>query len=515
MFDLIIKAGTCLVPHRRTSKIYGKAPYGGGCENESHTGGAGKVKEGHVPLIGPLTQVTADVGIRGGWITQVGSIDSHLGEQVFDAQGLHILPGLMDTQVHFREPGLEHKEDLFSGTRAAILGGITAVFEMPNTLPPTITVEQFKNKVGRAQGRCWSHYAFYAGATPDNGEQLLELEKLPGCCGIKIFMGSSTGNLLVKDSEALDRILALGKRRVAIHAEDEARLQERSPLLQSQKGNPAFHPQWRDEEVALRATQCLLKLATKHQRSVHVLHVSTAQEMKLLKSYKENHREALHRGVHKEVPCGEAHKENYLSKSPSPKNILSVECTPQHLTLVAPHCYEKWGTWAQMNPPIRGVCHQDALWEGIYNGTVDIIGSDHAPHTKEEKARTYPLSPSGMPGVQTIVPIMLNHVGHGRLSLEKLVELMCVNPVNLFGVQHKGAIQEGYHADFTIIDLNKEAKISEDWLRYKCGWSPFSGELVKGWPVATLLKGNVVMKDGKLTGQEPCGELLSFEEPLG
>lgn len=440
MFDLVIKGGICVVP--------------------------GKNRK--------LTQVRADVGIKGGKVAQLGSFQE--GAEVLNVKGLHVLPGLIDSQVHFREPGLEHKEDLSSGTRSAVLGGITTVFDMPNTRPSITTTLTFNNKVLSAQGRCWSHYAFYVGANPENISQLCQLEDLSGCCGIKIFLGSSTGDLLIKDYDLLQQILSTGHRRVAIHSEDESRLEERRVLLKEQRGRPAFHPQWRDEEVALTSTRRLLEIARQHSRPVHVLHVTTGQEMELLKGH---------------------------------KDIASVECTPQHLTLCAPECYEELGTLAQMNPPIRGASHREKLWEGVRNGTVDVIGSDHAPHTKEEKSRPYPLSPSGMPGVQTMVPIMLNHIHKGLLSLEKWVELMCVNPVRLFGIKNKGALQEGFDADITIVDLHKESEITTDWLAYKCGWSPFEGQKVTGWPMMTLLKGEVVMNNAEVVGS-PRGELLDF-----
>ena len=305
MFDFVIKSGTCVVP----------------CEK------------------GVLTQVSTDIGIKDGFIAKVGDIGSTFNGRIIEAKGLHILPGLIDSQVHFREPGLEHKEDLSAGSKCAILGGVTAIFDMPNTHPPTTTAIEFADKTARAKGRCWSHYAFYIGASPENVDHLSELENLPGCCGVKVFMGSSTGNLLIKDDELLDRVLSMGQKRVAIHSEDESRLEERRKLLQAQRGNPAFHPEWRDEEVALRSTQRLLKIARKNNRRVHVLHVTTSQEMELLKSY---------------------------------KDLVSVECTPQHLTLFAPDCYKSLGTLAQMNPPIRGDHHRKGLWQGIANGTVDI-----------------------------------------------------------------------------------------------------------------------------------------------
>ena len=442
MFDLIIKSGTCVI-----------------------FDSSGKLKKAPV-----------DIAIKGGKIVELGDIEVSTQDRIFDAKGLHVLPGLIDSQVHFREPGLEHKEDLASGTEAAILGGITAIFDMPNTTPPTTTALGFEEKVSRAKGRCWSHYAFYMGASPENVNQLSELESLSGCCGVKVFMGSSTGNLLIKDDDLLRQALASGKKRVAIHSEDESRLRERKSLLKEQGGNPAFHLIWRDEEVALQSTKRLLVIARETQRPVHVLHITTGQEIDLLKSN---------------------------------KDIASVECTPQHLTLSAPDCYERLGTLVQMNPPIRGIEHRDKLWEGLCNGTVDIIGSDHAPHSKEEKSRPYPLSPSGMPGVQTTVPIMLNHVHQGKLSLERLVELMCLNPVQLFGIKNKGGLKNGLDADITIVDLNKEFEISLDWLRYKCQWSPFTGDRGRGWPIATLIKGEVVMKDGNTIGS-PRGELLEF-----
>ena len=440
MFDLVIKDGICVVPKN-----------------------------------GKLTQIQTDVGIQQGKIVKLGSLQGDPKKNL-NAKGLHLLPGFIDSQVHFREPGLEHKEDLSSGTRAAILGGITAIFDMPNTSPSITTAPAFEKKVANAKGRCWSHYAFYVGASPENVTYLCELENLSGCCGIKIFLGSSTGDLLIKDYEVLQKILSKGHQRVAIHSEDESRLEERKSLLSSQKGNPAFHPIWRDEEVALTSTRRLLEIARQYHRPVHVLHVTTGQEMKLLKS------------------C---------------KDIASVECTPQHLTLYAPQCYEQLGTLAQMNPPIRGIEHQKKLWEGVKNGIVDIIGSDHAPHTKQEKAQPYPLSPSGMPGVQTTVPLMLNHIHKGRLSLERLVELMCVNPSRLFCIKNKGAIQEGFDADITIVDLQKVCEISENWLAYKCGWSPFTGTKVHGWPIMTFLKGKMVMNNGQVIGS-PQGELLDF-----
>ena len=394
---------------------------------------------------------------------------------VLDAGGLHVLPGVIDTQVHFREPGGEHKEDIGTGTRAAALGGVTAVFEMPNTAPPTTTEEALADKMARAELRAWCHFAFYVGATAENALLLGRLERLPGCAGVKIFMGSSTGELLVSDDETLGAVLASGTRRVAVHAEDEPRLLARRPIAEAAR-DPRAHADWRDVETALRATRRLVRLAAEHQRRVHVLHVTTAEEIALL-----------------------AHH----------KVIASVEVTPQHLTLEAPECYDQNGTRAQMNPPIRDGRHRSALWLGVANGVVDVIGSDHAPHTIEEKARAYPSSPAGMPGVQTLLPVLLDHVAAGRLTLERLVDLTSAGPARLFGLSGKGRIAVGYDADLSIVDLGARRTITDEWIASRCGWTPFHGKTVTGWPRAMVLAGRPVMREGELEGA-PSGRPLRF-----
>ena len=419
----------------------------------------------------------ADIGIRDGRIAAIGALASQAAGQTLDATGLHILPGVIDTQVHFREPGAEHKEDLQSGSRSAVLGGVTAVFEMPNTRPATVTAEALADKVARGRGRMYCDFAFFVGATRENVEELPRLEKLPGAGGVKVFMGSSTGDLLVDDEGTLSRLLALIERRAAFHAEDETRLRERSPLRR--EGDPASHSEWRDPEAALAATAKLLRLASAAGKRVHVLHVSTAAEMQLL---------ALH------------------------KDIASVEVTPQHLTLAAPEVYRALGTKAQMNPPLRDAPHQQALWWGLSQGVVDVLGSDHAPHTLEEKSQSYPASPSGMPGVQTLVPVMLDHVAKGLLSLARFVDLTSAGPQRLFGIAGKGRIAVGYDADLTIVDLKSERVIEEEWIGSKCGWTPFAGRKVKGWPVGTIVRGRVAMWEGELGA--PGGEPVRFGEAL-
>ena len=428
----------------------------------------------------PAGLADCDLAVTAGRIADIGSFDTGDAAEVLDASGLTVLPGVIDSQVHFREPGLTHKEDLESGSRAAALGGVTAFFEMPNTSPSTLTAGDMAQKLRLAEGRAWTDHAFFMGAAEENVAQLDELEKLPGCSGVKVFMGSSTGSLLVDNDPLLRQVLNHGRRRVAIHAEDEARLRARLGYVRG-GAEVAKHPVWRDEKTALSATRRLLKLARAAGRRVHVLHISTAEELPLL-------------------------AEN--------KDIATVEFTPQHLTLAAPDCYERLGTFAQMNPPIREARHREALWAGVANGLVDVIGSDHAPHTAEEKAADYPASPSGMPGVQTLLPLMLDHMNAGRLSLARLVDLTSAGPQRIFNIAGKGRIALGYDADFTIVDLKARREITSDWLASKCGWSPFEGMTVTGWPVMTVIRGQLVMREGSLPGQKPKGRPVRFQETL-
>lgn len=428
-------------------------------------------------VVTPNGAERADIAIRNGRIAAIGNLGQAFAAEETDLRGLTILPGVIDTQVHFREPGLEHKEDLESGTAGAAQGGVVAIFEMPNTKPSTTTADAINDKLARAKGRAWVDHAFFIGAAAENVSHLAEWERLPGCAGIKIFMGSSTGSLLVADDETLAAVLAQGSRRVAVHCEDEERLAQRKHLA-DEGAHPRVHHLWRDEETALRATKRLIALAEKAHRRVHVLHVTTAEEMDFLAEH---------------------------------KDMATVETTPQHLTLAAPECYERLGSYAQMNPPIRDAHHRDALWAAISNGVVDVLGSDHAPHTREEKDKPYPQSPSGMTGVQTLVPIMLDHVNGGRLSLERLVDLTSAGPARIYGIAGKGRIAVGYDADFTVVDMQAERTITHDWIESRCGWTPFDGKKVTGWPVATIVRGRIVMRDGQLLGNA-AGEPVRFHE---
>ncbi|HEX4533430.1 MAG TPA: dihydroorotase [Rhizomicrobium sp.] len=422
--------------------------------------------------------VEGDVGVIGGRIAAVGALGNASAAEVYDAKGLHVLPGVIDSQVHFREPGNAHKEDLESGSRAAVLGGVTGVFEMPNTHPPTTTREAIEDKLARAKNRMHCDYAFYAGATPQNVGALAELERIPGVCGVKAFLGSSTGTLLLSHPDDILAALKSGTRRVAVHSEDEDRLEARKSFRVT--GDPRSHPVWRDVETATHSTERVLRLAKQAGRRLHVLHVTTAEELPLIAAS---------------------------------RDFATMETTPQHLTLSAPECYERLGAYAQMNPPIREARHREALWDAVRQGLVDVIGSDHAPHAREEKEKTYPDTPSGMPGVQTLVTILLDHVNAGRLSLERFVDLTSAGAARIFGIASKGRIALGYDADITIVDLKAKKKIENSWIASTCGWTPFDGMETTGWALATIIRGQIVMRDRALT-QSGKGAPLRFVETL-
>jgi dihydroorotase len=419
-----------------------------------------------------------DLAIAAGRLAAIGDLSLAPAGNVIDCRGLHVLPGVIDTQVHFREPGMTQKEDLESGSLSAVMGGVTAVFEMPNTNPTTTSAEALADKVARAHHRMHCDFAFFVGGTRENTNELAALERLPGCAGVKVFMGSSTGSLLVEDDESVRNILRVIRRRASFHSEDEYRLNERKHLRVD--GDPRSHPVWRDETVALRCTQRLVRLARETGKRVHVLHITTVQEIEFLADH---------------------------------KDVASVEVTPHHLTLEAPECYQRLGTLAQMNPPVRDGAHRAGIWRGLNQGIVDVLGSDHAPHTREEKAKAYPATPSGMTGVQTLVPVMLDHVNAGRLSLLRFVDLTSAGPARLFGIARKGRIAVGYDADLTVVDLKRRGTITHDWIRSRAGWTPYDGVTVTGWPVGTVVRGHPVMWDGELSAPGR-GEAVQFVETL-
>ena len=429
------------------------------------------IKNGSCYIDGKLTQT--DIGLSGDKIKKIGKIELN-SSKVYDATDKVVLPGIIDTQTHFREPGSTDVEDLESGSRAAVLGGVTSLFEMPNTNPPTSNLVEFDKKLQLAKNRMHSNYAFYFGATPDNIEQLSKLKDVEGCCGVKLFAGSSTGKLLVDKEADIEKVISSSDRVVSIHSEDEEILNLRKKFIK--EGDVHSHPEWRNAECAISSTRRVVKIAERYNKKIHVLHVTTKEEVDFLAMHKKN---------------------------------VTFEITPQHLTLYAPDCYDKLGTYAQMNPPLRTKEHYDRLWVAIKNNIVDVLGSDHAPHSKENKNKNYPNTPSGMPGVQTIFPIMLDHVNNGKLTLEQLIKLMCENPCKIFGIKNKGYLKEGYDADLTIADMNKEVTIKDEMIASKCGWTPFNNHKVKGFPVGTIVNGNLVMSDGKVI-VESKGTPLKF-----
>ena len=430
------------------------------------------VKNGTCFIDGNLSKY--DIGVQNGKITHIGDLTKEQSSNTINADGKIVFPGLMDTQVHFREPGSVDAEDLHSGSRAAIVGGITSVFEMPNTNPPTTNFEEFKKKINLGK-RMYCNHAFYFGATAENYEILEKLKNLEGCCGIKLFAGSSTGNLLVDKEEDIEKVFKYASKVVAVHSEDEEILKLRKKLIQ--KGDVKTHPVWRNEEVAISSTRKIVKIAKRLNKKAHILHVTTKDEV------------------------------DFLSQN---KGNITFEITPQHLTMYAPDCYDKLGSYAQMNPPIRDKSHYDRLWYAIRNDYNDTIGSDHAPHLKVNKEKQYPDSPSGMPGVQTILPVMLNHMNEGKIKLNQIVKFLCENPVKIFGIKNKGYIKKDFDADFTIVDLNKVIEIKNENIESKCGWSPFDGYKFKGTPIYTIIAGEIKMQDGKIIG-EPTGKPLSFK----
>jgi len=418
-----------------------------------------------------------DVAVKDGRIAAIGSLSGDAAE-IVDCRGLHVLPGVIDSHVHMREPGLTHKEDLETGSRAAVLGGVTAVFEMPNTEPTTTNAEALADKVRRGHHRMHCDFAFYVGATRENTHQLGELELLPGACAVKVFMGSSTGSLLIEDDDGVRNVLKAIRRRAAFHSEDEYRLRERMHLRVD--GDPRSHPVWRDPTAALMCTQRLIRLARETGKRVHVLHITTKEEIDFLAQH---------------------------------KDVASAEATPSHLTLAAPECYERLGTLAQLNPPVRDASHREGVWRGVAQGVIDSIGSDHSPHTLEEKSHPYPKTHSGMTGVQTLVPVMLDHVNAGRLSLARFVDLTSAGPARLYGIAGKGRIAAGYDADITVVDMKRRETITNRWIASRAAWTPYDGVAVTGWPVGTFVRGMKVMWQGEVTTPSR-GEVVRFAEAL-
>ena len=425
-------------------------------------------------LMLPWGEAAGDVGVQGERIAAIGLPGSASAERVIEAGGLHVLPGVIDPHVHFRDPGDPAIESIPTGSKGAVLGGITTVFDMPNTNPSITDADQVAWKQGYVERVAWCDMGFYVGASRSNVTELAELEVQAGVCGVKVFAGSSTGDLLIADDETLEAVMLSGRRAVSYHSEDEYRLQERRRLFTS--GPYRDHAVWRDEECAFLGTRRLMALARDTGRPAHILHVSTAEELGYLAGY---------------------------------RDVATVELLVNHLTQVAPEAYDQLGGYAVMNPPIRGRRHWEAAWAAVRDGTADTIGSDHAPHSRAAKERPWPQTAAGLTGVQTLLPIMLDHVHAGRLSLGRLVDLMCAGPARVYGAVGKGRLAVGYEADFTLVDLKRQRTIEESWIASPCGWTPFAGMQVTGWPQATIVRGTVVMRDDEVLG-EPMGRLVKF-----
>ena len=423
----------------------------------------------------PWGMEATDIGIRDGRIAALGVPAAATAAHTIDATGLHVLPGLIDPHVHLRDPGDASVETIPTGTKAAVLGGLAAVFDMPNTAPSITDAGRLAWKQEYAARESWCDIGLYVGGTKSNIAELAALELGTGVCAVKIFAGSSTGDLLVEDDASLERVMRSGRRRIAYHSEDEYRLQDRKGMFRA--GEPfARHMEWRDVECAFLGTRRLMALAQATGRPAHILHVSTAEELAYLRDF---------------------------------RDLATCEVLLNHLTQIGPEAYETLGGYAVMNPPIRDRRHYEAAWAAIADGTVDTVGSDHAPHSRAAKERPWPDTAAGLTGVQTIVPIMLDHVNAGRLSLPRLVDLMCAGPTRVYGALGKGRLAAGYDADFTLVDMKRRRRIENSWIVSPCGWTPFAGMDVTGWPVATLVRGQAVMREGEVLGA-PRGRLVRF-----
>ena len=414
-----------------------------------------------------------EVAIAHGKITAVGPALSVADDVIaINASGLTMLPGLIDPHVHFREPGLEYKEDFFTATCACAKGGITSFLDMPDTLPLTTTQEALTNKLAIAASKSLVNYGFFIGATADN---LSELRSASPVCGIKVFMGSVDGPLLLDTVEKIESVFATGDRLIAVHAEDQIRIEARYEQFAGQ-AHPATHSEIKDNQTALNATKLAIGLSKKYQRRLHILHLSTGEEAELLRRDK--------------------------------PSWVTAEVTPQHLLLDA-IAYEKIGTLAQVDPALRSEGDRELLWQALLDGVIDFIATDHAPHTLEEKDQGYPQSPSGMPGVETALPLMLTQAKENRCTIAQVSNWMSAAVARAYQIQNKGLIEPGYDADLVLVDLTTYRPVLRQELKTKCGWSPFEGWTLTGWPVMTIVGGQIVYNRGKID-VNARGQALQF-----
>lgn len=440
-------------------------------------------------MITPSGPVQGDLRVTGDKISEVaagGGLSRRPGESIIEGEGLHLLPGVMDPQVHFREPGEPHKETLASGSAAGASGGLTAFLDMPNNNPSATSMAAMNAKLQRARSSCVTHHGFFIGATSTNIEQLMSAVgtphaplAIPGICGIKIFMGSSTGDLLVDEQDPLERIFSSTGGLIAVHAEDETRLRSRAAEFEHRQDS-ASHAEWRDSESALLATRRAVDLAEQHHHRLHVLHLTSAVEA------------------------------NWLAGRTGSQ--VTTETLPQHLTFAASDV-EREGTRLKMNPPIRYEEDRDALWTRLHDGTIQCIATDHAPHTLAAKQAGWKDAPAGMPGVETSLPVMLTHASEDRCSISDVVRWMSTNPARIYGVESKGELREGFDADLVLVDMHTSSEVRDERTWTNVGWNPFAGRSLVGWPRLTIVEGIPVFERDSSTG--PKGRMIASPVDTG
>jgi dihydroorotase len=407
-----------------------------------------------------------DTFIENGRIEKIGGIIDVHGQEI-DGSGLHIMPGIIDDQVHFREPGLTHKADIYSESRAAVAGGVTSFMEMPNTKPAAITKELLEEKYEIAKKNSWANYSFFMGTTNDNYEEIYKIN-FEEVCGLKIFMGSSTGNMLVDNEKVLDNIFKNVDTLIATHCEDEETVLSRNKFYSESVNplTPAYHPIIRNEEACYKSSSLAIELAKKHNTRLHILHISTAEECDLFRNY---------------IPLVD-------------KRITSEVCV-HHLYFTADD-YATLGNQIKCNPAIKDKRHAPKLLEALLDDRLDIIATDHAPHTWDEKSQPYSQAPSGLPLVQHSLNVMLDFYQQGKISLERIIEKMCHAPAQCFNIKDRGYIREGYHADLVLVDMDKLLTIDKSNIYYKCGWSPLEGRKFNGSVIKTFVNGHIVYDNG-------------------
>ncbi|QDG51807.1 dihydroorotase [Persicimonas caeni] len=439
-----------------------------------------------VTIFTPDGRVEGDCLIENGRIAEIGEVTGTADTEI-DGKGRWLWPGAIDGHVHFREPGPTYKEDWHTGSSAAVAGGVTTVFEMPNTKPTTTTVERLREKRALASEKTLCNFGLFFGAGPNNHD---EIRKAQGVPGLKIFMGCSTGDLLVYREEDLDEVFAAWLGKVCVHAESELRLRERAEKFEG-RDDPKVHSEIRDPRAAAEAVELATKLALDHGRDLHVLHLSTLDELEVLDAAREK---AQEHGLNTRITC---------------------EVCPHHLFMNT-DAYDEWGTRVRMNPPLRSEEHRKAMWEGLDEGAIQMIATDHAPHTIEEKDRPYREAPSGVPGVETMLPLMLDAAHRGECSYEDVLEWVCHAPAEIYGVVGRSKIEQGNHADLVLIDPKMTREVRDEDQFTKCQWTPWAGRELTGWPVLTLVNGEVAYRRdddgrGEVVGRVGMGVEVEFE----